>query len=385
LNSNKRVKIVFPNYAAKISNGSILLEASHPLLFDALTTELSGISVAAVVDVMDHPGVYRVVTNQGIQFIPLWEVGKKVQKGGKLIEYFGMFPKILRTVFKSEFCYIFAPGHVGLLACLSCLILKRPYALYLRGTWDVFTPSIFHWLNPIIFRKAKFVICTGNKLVKKIVVLNPHCEAVIPMSGMLLKEISPRTSYAITDKCRLLFVGQLARGKGIYELIEAMAMIGKSGYMNVDLTIIGTGIEYAQLQHCVNHYGLTERVRFQGFVDDEDQLATLFSNHDLFCLPTHYEGFPRVIYEAMLFGLPIITTKVGQIETLIHDNVNGLFVKVRSPGDLANKIVRLLENEVLRQRLGQQARATLEPMLHRWRESTHGHQVLRWMKETKVI
>lgn len=385
LNSNKRMKIVFPNYAAKISNGSISLEASHSQLFDALTREFSEINVAAVVDVIDRPGLYRAVTNHGIKLITLWKVGKKVRKGGKLIEYFGMLPKVFRMVLKSEFCYIFAPGHVGLLACLSCLILKRPYALYLRGTWGLFTPIIFHWVQPIIFRKAKFVICTGNELVKQITVLNPHCEVVVPMSEMLLKEISPRTSYGITDRCRLLFVGTLVRDKGIYELIEAMAIIGKLGFMNVDLTIVGHGTEQVQLQHHVNHLGLTERVRFEGFIDDADQMAALYSNHDLFCLPTYHEGFPRVIYEAMLFSLPIITTQVGQIQTLVHDNVNGLFVKVRSPDDLAKKIIRLVENNALRQRLGQQARATVEPMLHGWRESTHGHQVLRLMKETKVI
>jgi glycosyltransferase involved in cell wall biosynthesis len=135
----------------------------------------------------------------------------------------------------------------------------------------------------------------------------------------------------------------------------------------------------------VKERGLADRVRFYGVIADPSQLAEMYAQHDIFCLPTYYpEGFPRALYEAMTFSLPSITTRVGQIESVIRDDENALFVKIRDADDLAAKIVRLANNRELRERLGRRARTTMEPLLGKWRESTHGHQVLRWMQASGV-
>jgi len=383
-NLKPKTIVIYPNYAAKMINASFMLELSHPLLLDPLTDSLSTISVAALVDVSDRYGSYRVVVaNQKVHLITIGKVGEKLRKSEKLFEYIRMLPRIWHTVYHSAFSYIFMPGHAGLLASIFCLLLKRPYAIYLRGKWEA-PLRIFHWIYPTLLQRAKFVLCTGAGLSEQIVILNPFCEAVIPMSDVLMKDIPPRSHFPVTNRCRLLFVGELIIEKGVFELIDALAILEKTSSVEVELSIVGLGTEWTRLHNYVNQCAMQDKVRFYGFIDDPEKLSEMYLTHDLFCLPTYSEGFPRVIYEAMLFSLPIITTRVGQIDTIIIDKVNGLFVKVRSAQDLAGKIMLLLEKAELRNQIGTQARSTIEPMLAGWRESTHGNQVIKWMRATKI-
>ena len=61
---------------------------------------------------------------------------------------------------------------------------------------------------------------------------------------------------------------------------------------------------------------------FIGAVDDMDKLTDFYKTSDVYILPTYHEGFPRTLYEAMIFGTPIITTFVGGISGLMKDGYN---------------------------------------------------------------
>jgi glycosyltransferase involved in cell wall biosynthesis len=80
---------------------------------------------------------------------------------------------------------------------------------------------------------------------------------------------------------------------------------------------------------------------------------------DLFLLPSHAEGLPVSMLEAMAAGLPVIVTPVGGIPEAIQDGRNGLLAQPRNPEELAAAIRRLLTDEGLRSRLGQRARQTV--------------------------
>lgn len=375
---------VFPNYAAQRDNGSILLEASHALLVDALTSDLPTVAVAAPIDLSNRKSAYRRLTNERVRFIALGHVRSTGSRVGKLLAYVRMQFAIFRVVRRTSFSYIYLPGNVGLGACLQCLLLGRPYGVYLRGVWVDATPRPFQWIHPIVFRNAKFVLCTGVRLTQETSELNPRCETVVPMSPLLLREPGPLGRAERGPPLRVLYVGELIRTKGTYELLDGMAIVQSGEPNGVTLSMVGSGPEREGLEEHAAKLGLASSVHFVGFVDDPDRMAELYSSHDVLCLPTYTEGFPRVLYEAMAFGLPVITTRVGQIDTVVSENGNGLFVEVRSVQDIAERISALIKNPDLRRRLGKGARETMQPMLEQWKGSTHGRQVVRWLRRSGV-
>jgi glycosyltransferase involved in cell wall biosynthesis len=376
--------VVFPNYAAKRRNGSVMLELSHGLLCDPLTEFLSCLTVAAQIDTSEGSGTYREVSNPKIRFVSLGERGSRIGLARKLLEYVRLIPRVRRTVRDSNFCYIFAPGNVGLVAWFFCIILGRPYALYLRGEWRIGTPRTFRWAQSFLIKGARFILCTGTGLAKKMERLNPRTEAVVPMSEVLAFADSDHSASGGAITGRLLFVGQLVVEKGIYELIDALQMVHLAGCSEARLTLVGSGQERNELVRHIAAAGLSDSVDLSGLVGDPAQLAAIYRSHDLFCFPTYHEGFPRVIYESMWFRLPVIVTRVGQIESVIKDNINGLFVKTRDARSLANAICLLLRDRKLRFRLASNARTTAEPIVATLRTSNHGRQVVHWMRRERI-
>jgi glycosyltransferase involved in cell wall biosynthesis len=120
---------------------------------------------------------------------------------------------------------------------------------------------------------------------------------------------------------------------------------------------------------------LGDRIHCVGMVTDDEVLGRNYTEADLFCFPSHDEGFPRVLYEAMVHGVPIVTTFVGSIASIMEDGVNCLRVDVRSPVALADTIERALADAELRRRLCENGRVTMAPIRRQWQESSHGKQL----------
>jgi glycosyltransferase involved in cell wall biosynthesis len=98
--------------------------------------------------------------------------------------------------------------------------------------------------------------------------------------------------------------------------------------------------------------GLTKHVRFLGTRNDVPELMRAF---DLFVLTSHSEGCPNVILEAMASGLPVVSTNVGGVPELVNADT-GMLVPPRDDTTLAEAILRLLDDPVRRQRMGEAGR-----------------------------
>lgn len=377
---------LFPNYGVLHSEQQLWLEASSPLFIDALCEAGIRIAVAAQQHIGTAPGNYLPCRQPSVRFRSIGVVGPAVPKWRALSNYLRQVIPILKAVWSSQFCYVYVPGHVGLLAVLSCRLLRRSYAVYLRGDFLVGTPRLFHGLQRGLLAKASFVICTGNQLRDRVARVNPNAEAVVPMSPVLFVDAEDRlASMQRRDTVAILFVGEMLREKGIFELLSAFEQLARRGQPKIRLTMIGEGQDRFQLMNEIRTRGLADCVQCPGLIQDARALAATYQRCDLFCLPSYYpEGFPRVLYEAMRFALPIVTTPVGEIATVIRDGANGLLCIPGSVESLTEKLAMLLESESLRQKLGAGGRATLEPLLEQWRGQTHGHQVLAWLRRSGV-
>jgi rhamnosyl/mannosyltransferase len=171
-----------------------------------------------------------------------------------------------------------------------------------------------------------------------------------------------------TPRFILLSVGRLRYYKGLDDLIRALPQIPNAKYV-----IAGDGPMYAEWQQLAQSVGVANRVFFAGEVSDAE-LPHYYAACDLFVLPANAraEAFGTVIVEALAAGKPVISTEVGTGTSWVNvHRQTGLVVPPHDPPALAAAINQLLNDEQLRQQMGDAARArayeefTVERMIDR--------------------
>lgn len=188
-------------------------------------------------------------------------------------------------------------------------------------------------------------------------------------NGVDPARFSPREHDRRQGALTLGFVGTLKPWHGLHTLIDAFILLRQQSY-NVTLSIIGDGPQAEPLQLRLAQSGVTGAV-FHGAVTPS-QVPSLLSGVDIAVAPyPRLENFyfsPLKIYEYMAAGLPVITTRVGHLDTLVSDGETGLVVTPEKPAALAQAVVTLIDNPALRQRLGSAGRRQVEQQ-HSWTQA----------------
>jgi glycosyltransferase involved in cell wall biosynthesis len=151
---------------------------------------------------------------------------------------------------------------------------------------------------------------------------------------------------------RLVYVGRLAREKGLYETLQGMRLARDLGVMS-HLVIGGDGPEAAGLARSVRMLGLSGRVTFVGPVFGEDKVS-LLAGADVAILPSYAEGLPYALLEAMAAGVPVLATPVGAIPDVVTHGIHGLLVRERDGLAIGEAIASLARD---RERLSWMSRA----------------------------
>ena len=159
------------------------------------------------------------------------------------------------------------------------------------------------------------------------------------------------------EEMYVLYVGRLDFRKGLFDLIRCGKYVGEE-YPEVKFVITGEGPLQGKLKEEVRKMQLQDRIIFLGHVS-RSRLIQLYQDATVFVLPSHYEGLPTVLLEAMSCGVPVVATSVSGNTEVISSGVNGLLVPPKAPRDMAMAISRLLGDEQLRQDLGKAARRTI--------------------------
>jgi glycosyltransferase involved in cell wall biosynthesis len=148
------------------------------------------------------------------------------------------------------------------------------------------------------------------------------------------------------------YVGRLHEEKGLLHLLEAAPAILRA-VPDACLLLVGDGPQRDELHERVRRLGLERNVIFEGFRTD---VAAVLSMLDVVVLPSLTEGFPNVALEAMAVGRAIVASRVEGIEEIVAHERTGLLVSPANPRELAEAIVRLLEQPAERARLAGNAR-----------------------------
>lgn len=166
--------------------------------------------------------------------------------------------------------------------------------------------------------------------------------------------------------------------KGHRDVVEALPAI-LAGRPDCVFLFAGRDDSGGEIARLARERGVEGAIRFLGYYRETPELLAVM---DAFMLPSTWEGFPVSILEALHAGVPVVASRVGGIPEQIEDGVDGLLIEPRSPGQIAEIILRLAADPGSRERLGAAgaARAVrdfgLEAMAGRM-ESVYGRVLAR--------
>ena len=197
-------------------------------------------------------------------------------------------------------------------------------------------PLLLRWYIRVTIESAAAVVALGATWQLRLQALAPKADVVVIPNAV--RPASSIAQPAPGEPVRVLFLGRVGEPKGTFELLDAWAVALSDG-MHAQLTIAGDGeVDRARAQ--VAELGLGASVDILGWVPAQDVQGLLEYSHVL-VLPSHNEGQPMAILEAMGHGLCVVATDVGGIPDLV-DNRCGLLVPVGDTSALAAALTRVV-------------------------------------------
>ncbi|RZL51217.1 MAG: glycosyltransferase [Pedobacter sp.] len=267
----------------------------------------------------------------GINFIDL-----KTVKASR--SFFKLYKIIKR---EKPFAVFSTTDHLNILTGLVSLFLNIPNLIARASndpkamrTFNNFKAKFYNLFTRLAYRKFDTIVCQTEEMAssttsfyhtsrsKIIVIANPTL-----LNGYIKVKSEAKEHY------HLVAVGRLAEEKGLFRLLETMALLPEK-YV---LTIIGTGKLMQGLLNYVVANKLENRIIFKGHCNN---VLVELLKYDLMVMTSFTEGFPNALLEALSVGLPVVTFAVSGSKELIKDSFNGFVVKQGNLKELQEKIIK---------------------------------------------
>lgn len=281
-------------------------------------------------------------------------------------------PLVIRQVRsrREEFDVILIRGPSPLLPVMAWAVSPKPVALllvgdYLAGINDLPQPW---WRKELIRLWALSNSWAQLRVAKRALTFVNSRLLYQQLQGKIPHLIETRTTtlsesdfFFREDACqappyRLLYTGRISVTKGLVDIVEALAILVSRG-IDVIFDLAGPlepgdpGLD--EVYAAAESRGVRERVHYHGYRPVGPELFELYRQADIFVIASRssFEGFPRVIWEAMAHSLPVIATRVGAIPHYLIAGESAMLISPRSPEQLADSIIQLIMNPQLRQTL----------------------------------
>jgi len=205
--------------------------------------------------------------------------------------------------------------------------------------------------------KHSSAICAANEYEKKIFsTIYKQSKTKIIRNGVNLKslvsEILFKEKYKINYKF-ILFVGRFSKSKGIETLINAFNIVkNELKFRDIRLVIMGVDFGYQnKMFELINEFDLSGEIIVIKNPPREDVISA-YGESEFLVLPSQWELSPLVPLESFAFKKPVISTNSHGIPYTVQDNKNGILVDPENPSQLAKAISLLLNNSILKEKLG---------------------------------
>jgi glycosyltransferase involved in cell wall biosynthesis len=224
------------------------------------------------------------------------------------------------------------------------------------------TNLFMRWFIAFVLKRVDVAIVVGHRL-KYLLEKEVRRVEVVPNGSRFQPELNGRW---ITTRSLIVvsFLSNLFRSKGVLDLMQAAAIVS-ARYSNVRFRFAGEwwGQEpetKTEAMEIIESKRLRESVEFVGKVLGAEKERFLLDT-DIFVFPTWNDSFGLVNLEAMAAGCPVVSTRgVGAIEEVVIDGETGILVEKQNPQQLAEAIIRLIDDPELRVRMGKAGRDRFE-------------------------
>lgn len=283
--------------------------------------------------------------------------------------------EILRHFDPNQYDLIHAHTPVPVMADLAALknvTRKIPFVLTYHNDivkagfiGKLVTLAYSNTAGKFLLKHSDIIISTTKTYASNSKQLNGHSKKVrIIPNGVNIEIFNPKLDgrwvkekYGLTDDCRLiLFVGRLDYYKGCDYLVRAFSRVVKR-LPNARLMFVGEGPIKDELWKIANNLHTIEHISFAGYIRDE-LLPFYYAASTVFVLPSisPYEGFGIVQLEAMACAKPVVTTTIPGVSEIDSSEVATLHVPPKDEINLADSLIKLLEDGGLAIRMGKKGR-----------------------------
>lgn len=245
--------------------------------------------------------------------------------------------------------------------------LKIP-KVFFTANYDAFT---FYRGFAVSYRKANYMLFDIKKMIEEgimkrssiVIALTKSIEDYLHTRGIVHTRVIPRGVQpdlynSSGDGKYILYAGRLNKVKGIEHLIDAYNALDKD-YDDYRLVIVGLGPDELRLKKLALASRKKEKIKFIPWVK-KPELREYISKCSVFVLPSLFETFGIVTLEAMASHKTVIASNIVGPKDILTDGVNGILFEKKNVAHLKEKLELCLSDEALRNRLGEEARKTVE-------------------------
>lgn len=258
-----------------------------------------------------------------------------------------------------------APNKLGFLRdstfLIPAILMRRKVVIHLHGSiFANFYKTSPWWLRILIkttvSRSSRaIVLCERLKYIFENLVPDNNRIVVVP-NGIEIREHIEEPARAKRNKQLILNIGQLSIEKGTMDIIRAIPSIISSND-NITFVLAGTwnnNSTESEAKQFIKENHLDAYVQMPGPVEGEAK-QELLRTASIFIHPSHHEGAPYAILEAMMNGLPVVASDVGCIAEMVGDGIGGFVIEKGNIEQFSNKVSLLLEDIELRKTMGRAA------------------------------
>jgi len=249
---------------------------------------------------------------------------------------------------------------IGAICSKKCKVkcISTPHGFGKPEGWKL---KLYQKLGCFSFRFMDLVVPLSSQLYDEVLQLKIDPSRVkLIENGVNLKEIAskvgPRVTRAEDAKKTIGYVGRLAPGKDVHEIIYMFDELWKKN-QNIELMIVGDGELKTELEQLAQSLPSTQDIRFLGFRHDR---LELLSKMDLFVMTSSSEGTPRCLMEALAIQTPIVAYSIPGVRQLVIHEKTGLLADLGDRQQLVAQSHRLLNDDELAQKLSESGRELVE-------------------------